>query len=406
MSITKVPGGYKVRYYEAGRGSRRRSKTFRRMKDAETFENDVARRQALGELQLLEGGGKTLREVTEEWWELHAEPNLAPQTLQNYSEVLDNLLMPQLGSRRLRDLSVESVERFRADLERQGLGRHRVRRSMVVLQSILQSAVRRGLIGRNVAREARKPSGRRQRAVVCPAPAAIEAIRSELLAKDRTGDAALVSTLAYAGLRPQEALALEWRHVGEHTLLVEQKNLDGTVVAGQKTARIARSMDLCGPLAEDLADWQRRSDRTDGLVFPNRAGRPWCKHDVGNWRRRVWLPAPAAAGVDKAVTPYSLRHAFASLRIREGLSIPEVAEQMGHSPQMTLTTYSHVIRELRGSPRLQMEAEIRSARESRGPLVDPQRGPLVVSRDKKPPSSRHSSGWIRTSDLTIMSGAL
>ena len=251
MSITKGPGGYKVRYYEAGRGSRRRSKTFRRLKDAETFENDVARRQALGELQLLEGGGKTLHEVTEEWWELHAEPNLAPQTLQNYSEVLDNLLMPQLGSRRLRDLSVESVERFRADLERQGLGRHRVRRSMIVLQSILQSAVRRGLIGRNVAREARKPSGRRKRAVVCPAPAAIEAIRCELLEADRHGDAALVSTLAYAGLRPQEALALEWRHVGERTLLVEQKNLDGTVVAGQKTARIARAVDLCGPLAED-----------------------------------------------------------------------------------------------------------------------------------------------------------
>ena len=106
------------------------------------------------------------------------------------------------------------------------------------------------------------------------------------------------------------------------------------------------------------------------------------------------------------MTPYSLRHAFASLRIREGLSIPEVAEQMGHSPQMTLTTYSHVIRELRGSPRVEMEEEIRSARESRGPLVDPQPPPLVVSRAEKPPISRDSSGWIRTSDLTIMSGAL
>jgi hypothetical protein len=31
------------------------------------------------------------------------------------------------------------------------------------------------------------------------------------------------------------------------------------------------------------------------------------------------------------------------------MSIPELAEQMGHAPQMTVMTYTHVIRELRGS---------------------------------------------------------
>jgi integrase len=36
--------------------------------------------------------------------------------------------------------------------------------------------------------------------------------------------------------------------------------------------------------------------------------------------------------------PYDLRHAFASLQIRAGMSIPELAEQMGHSPQMTVMT--------------------------------------------------------------------
>lgn len=32
------------------------------------------------------------------------------------------------------------------------------------------------------------------------------------------------------------------------------------------------------------------------------------------------------------------------------MSIPELAEQMGHSPQMTVSTYTHVIRDLKGQP--------------------------------------------------------
>jgi hypothetical protein len=51
------------------------------------------------------------------------------------------------------------------------------------------------------------------------------------------------------------------------------------------------------------------------------------------------------------------------LRIREGASIPELAEELGHSPQMTLGTYAHVIDELRGASRLPAAQEIALARD-------------------------------------------
>lgn len=63
--------------------------------------------------------------------------------------------------------------------------------------------------------------------------------------------------------------------------------------------------------------------------------------------------------------PYDLRHSFASLQIRAGLSVPELAEQLGHSPQMTLSTYTHVIRVLKGTETVSMEEQIRRAREAR-----------------------------------------
>jgi integrase len=70
-----------------------------------------------------------------------------------------------------------------------------------------------------------------------------------------------------------------------------------------------------------------------------------------------------SSAASDALTPaYYLRHAYASLQIRAGRSIPELAERMGHSPQMTVSTYTHVIRELEGEPRVSAEEQIEAAR--------------------------------------------
>jgi hypothetical protein len=55
-------------------------------------------------------------------------------------------------------------------------------------------------------------------------------------------------------------------------------------------------------------------------------------------------------------------HSRASLRIRAGASIPELAEELAHSPQMTVGTYTHVIRELQGQPVVSAEEQIELAR--------------------------------------------
>jgi hypothetical protein len=115
-------------------------------------------------------------------------------------------------------------------------------------------------------------------------------------------------------------------------------------------------------LRDDLLAWQLRSGRRRGLVFPNHEGEPWRETDWGNWSQGVWKPLRKKLAV--AEPPYGLRHSYASLRIREGASIPELAEELGHSPLMTLTTYTHVIEELRGAPWLPAEQEIVRAREA------------------------------------------
>jgi integrase len=127
----------------------------------------------------------------------------------------------------------------------------------------------------------RKPSSKRKRAVVCLSPLTVELARAVLLENQLYGDAALVVLLAYAGPRPQDALALEWTHARERTLLFEQKNVDGEIVAGQKTGRPPRTTPLWAPLRADLGAWQLRSGRRRGLVFPNFRGEPWSETDWG-----------------------------------------------------------------------------------------------------------------------------
>ncbi len=183
-----------------------------------------------------------------------------------------------------------------------------------------------------------------------------------MLRDGRVGDAVIVSTLAYAGLRPQEALALEWRHVRARTLVVEQKNVDGRIMPGQKTGRPPRSIDLMAPLREDLDVWRQLAGdpQERALIFPTRAGDPWRTHDWKNWERRVWRPTAATAGVTEP--PYSLRHSFASLQLYAGLTIVELAAQMGHSPAVCLSTYQHVMADLKGTERLPAETRIEVAR--------------------------------------------
>jgi integrase len=186
----------------------------------------------------------------------------------------------------------------------------------------------------------------------------------------------MVSLVAYQGLRtPEELLGLEVKHVRKNTLLVEQRNIDGKIVGGQKVRGFhPRAIDLLEPVLRDVREYLLATGIRSGAMFPRRDGAPWWLHDYNNWRRRVWKKARETAGVDP-LPPYDLRHAFASLQIRAGMSIPELAEQMGHAPQMTVMTYTHVIRELRGEPRTSAEQQIqRARRNARGPQVDPKAG--------------------------------
>jgi integrase len=176
-------------------------------------------------------------------------------------------------------------------------------------------------------------------------------------------DATLVSLLAYAGLRPGEALALRWDDIRSRTILVQNALALGEVKY-TKTRR-TRSVRLLAPLAADLSDWRDACGDPDGgeLVFPRADGAAWSDYDYRNWRKRVFQKTAKAVGLTVS-RPYDLRHAFVSLLLAEGRTVVDIAAQAGHSPTMTLDTYGHVIDELDPAQRRSAEELISEAREA------------------------------------------
>ena len=294
MSIEKIKRkrkgtGYKVWYRDqSGRG---RAKVFDRKKDAEAFEAKITLMKRQGDLDDLDAGKQTLADFAEEWWLRDASQNLERNTQRFYAAVLDKHVLPRLGTLELRQLRPELIESFVSELRTDGVGEETIRKTLVVLQSALGRAVVWGRLRANPITSVKKPSRQRRRAARPVAPDAIEHMRGDLRQRGRLRDAVLVSVLAYAGLRPGEALALTWSDLGDKTLLVDKRVALGEVKDGAKSSRRSRrSVRLLAPLAQDLLEWKLACGRpADGqLVFPMSDGQPWSDSAYRNWRKRVF----------------------------------------------------------------------------------------------------------------------
>ncbi len=197
--------------------------------------------------------------------------------------------------------------------------------------------------------------------------------------------------MAYAGLRPEEALALRWADVGA-TLHVHRAYTHGEL-KDTKTGR-ARGVTVIGPLADDLAAWPERTGWADpgDLVCPSlgRADRPKDAALQGgflhltNWRSRAFRAASERAGLS-GIIPYNGRDTFASLLIYEGRPPTLVAAALGHGDTQTLWRhYAGIFAEAEVGVRVPIEEAVREAREA-------------VRWERNVPTSfpRHPSGGLR-----------
>jgi integrase len=375
---------YRVRFQNA-RGERAQ-RTFDTPQDALDFRARLRLLKRTGDLAVLEAGNETLEQFMSDFWRLYAETRLERSTRRKYRCLWNAHIERRLGAMQLRQITPLALSEFILELQQAGAGAATIRSCLGLLQSMFARAVEWDRASVNVVKLITKPRAPRVRAIKPLRPIEVEALRRQMLLNPDHGlrDATLVSVLAYAGLRPEEVLALEYRHVRKTTVLVEQKWIDGEIVPGQKTTRPPRCPPLLDVLRGDLREYRLACGDPDGLVFARPGGEPWRDHDWRDWRARVWRPACVAIGIATITqtpvvyagkrrisrtydgpVPYDLRHSFASLLIHEGKhSIMQIAEWMGHSAVTLLTHYAHLIADGADRWTLPSEQAIKAARES------------------------------------------
>lgn len=336
----------------------RQTKRFATKREAEAFIGDIASGRGQGKARRF-----TVRAWVLEWLESYG-PTWEPRTVTDRGDFADRWIFPFLGKMLLGEVGRTDVRAMRSWMRRKGATAYTANRVVQVLSAAMGAAVDDGLIPANPCRGLKPlPEGPRRR--VEASPDEVETMR---LAMHTARDRAIISLMAYAGLRPSEVYSLRAEDRLGKTLAVRSAQRAGSREEKVTKTGSVRSLPIIPALAADL---DALDAREDGLVIG--------PLDHRHWTSTVWGRAKRVAQPREGVVPYSLRHTFASLLIAEGRNPWQVAALMGHAnPQMVITTYGHLFAEAElADPKPMAEA----ADEAR------QRAPAIL-RAKAPASPR------------------
>ncbi|MFZ5848610.1 MAG: tyrosine-type recombinase/integrase [Actinomycetota bacterium] len=282
------------------------------------------------------------------WLDTVVKPHKAPKTHQGYELVVRRHILPTLGRKRLKSLSVPDVRNLVEKLQEQGMGTRGVQQTHAVLRNALQSAMRDELVVRNVAKlvQVKTPRYEVGRGL------SVEQARTLLRHTKSDRLHALYVLAIYLGLRRGEVLALRWSDVDldqeflqvTHTL----QRVDGELrFQPPKTRTSRRTVPLPRPCVEAMKAHKVAQDR-ERLA----AGPKWCDEDMvfsttigtpiePDNLSRSWYRVRTVLG-EPAPRFHDMRHTCVSLLLAEGAPPHVVQQIVGHSAiDVTMTIYAH-----------------------------------------------------------------
>ena len=151
-------------------------------------------------------------------------------------------------------------------------------------------------------------------------------------------DSAIVEVLYSCGLRVSELTSLKISDLffGEGYIRIVGKGDKQRLVPISSIARDKIQLYM---------EYRNPASRSEATVFLNNRGKPLTRVMVFN----IIKQAAMLAGIDKQISPHTLRHSFATHLLEGGANIRQVQELLGHESILTTEVYTHLNRkQLRG----------------------------------------------------------
>lgn len=177
-------------------------------------------------------------------------------------------------------------------------------------------------------------------------------------------DKEIFFTLAFTGMRVGELCALTKKDLDfdknkiriSKSLYLETNNPKKYEVTTTKTKKV-RIIDMDEKLMLMLKNLIRKNDKQkiknrmliedfhdSDFVFQNYDGYPLSTKKIRDRMRRIMK----YVGIDKRLTPHSLRHTHVSMMTEAGDDLPSIMERIGHEdPNTTLKIYTHVTEKMK-----------------------------------------------------------
>lgn len=150
---------------------------------------------------------------------------------------------------------------------------------------------------------------------------------------DGIRDRAMMEVMYASGLRVSELLLLRKNNV----------NLKNKVIKIMGKGAKERKVPIGDFASEYLVKYitiarEKNVGKDSPYLFLNRYGKPLSRQYFFNVIRKY----AAMAGIDKTISPHTLRHCFATHMIENGASLRAVQEMLGHTNISTTQIYTHL----------------------------------------------------------------
>ena len=308
---------------------------------------------------------QTVAQFLNDWLENSQKQSVRPRTFERYEEIVRIHIAPDLGRHQLLKLSPQHLQAFYAKKVGEDLSATTVGILHNVLHKALDTAMRWGLVARNVCDLVSPPRAKRFEMK----PLSTEEVYLFLRAAHGHYLEALFALALATGMRRGELMGLKWQDINMETSTVQIRRIltrvpsklkgegESYVEAEPKTQKSRRNVVIAAFALDSL-----KRHRIRQLETKLKAGPLWKEHDYVFCTSVGTHLNPTRDILDqlklllkKAGLPdirfHDLRYSAATLLLSEGVHPKIVQELLGHSNiSMTMDVYSHVL------PGMQQEA--------------------------------------------------